>query len=127
MNQEQEKTAKVVQKITELRLKKGYSFENMADELQITPSAYRKIEVGITKLTVERLYKIAEVLKETVAKLLEAEETQFNQTNHDHATGYQYQQKIENFYQESKEVYEKLIASKDEQIALLKMNLGKSC
>jgi len=36
-----------------------------------------------------------------------------------------YQQKIENFYQENKEVYEKLIASKDEQIVFLKELLGK--
>jgi len=42
----------------------------------------------------------------------------FQQTNHDSATGYQ--QKIENFYQENKEVYEKLLQSKEEQIALLK-------
>ena len=36
------------------------------------------------------------------------------------------EQKIENFYQENKEVYEKLLQSKDEQIALLKQIVGKN-
>jgi len=36
-----------------------------------------------------------------------------------------YQQRIENFFQETKEVHEKLLQSKDEQIALLKSLLGK--
>ena len=117
---EKEKTAKVVQKIMALRLKKGYTYENMSDELGMTPAAYRKIEMGETKLSVERLFKIAEILNEKVSNLLETDATIFNQTNHDNATGNQYQQTIENFFQENKEVYEKLIASKDEQINLLK-------
>ena len=47
----------------------------------------------------------------------------FQQTNNETAIGYQ--QKILNVYQENKEVYEKLLQSKDEQIALLKSLLGK--
>lgn len=35
----------------------------MADELHITPAGYRKIETGETKLSLERLFKIAEILE----------------------------------------------------------------
>ena len=116
----EEKSLNVVRKISLVRLKKGYTFENMSDELEITPSAYRKIETGDTKLTVERLFKIAEILSENVSYFLDEAENVFNQTNNDNSTGNQYQQTIENFYHENKEVYEKLIASKDEHIQLLR-------
>ena len=124
VSMEKEKTANVIQKITTLRSKKGYTYENMAHELDITPASYRKIEIGETKLTVERLFKIAEILKESVSNLLEVDGNVFNQTNNENS-GNQYQQKIENFYHENKEVYEKLLKSKDEQIELLKSMVGK--
>jgi len=54
-------------------------------------------------------------------ELLEIDKEVFQQTNSESATGYQ--QKIENFYQENKEVYEKLLQSKEEQVGLLKKML----
>jgi transcriptional regulator with XRE-family HTH domain len=96
----------------------------MANELSITPAAYRKIEIGETKLTVERLFQISEILSCPLSDLLEIDNAVFQQTNSANATGYL--QQVANFYQENKEVYEKLIASKDEQIAFLKMLLEKN-
>jgi transcriptional regulator with XRE-family HTH domain len=119
-----EKITRVIKKITTERMKKGYTFDNMAYELSITPAAYRKIETGETKLTLERLFRIAEILCVSLSDLLEIGNDVFHQTNNETATGYQ--QKIENFYQENKEVYEKLLQCKEEQIALLKSMLGKS-
>jgi transcriptional regulator with XRE-family HTH domain len=117
------KIEQVISKIVSVRTKNGYTLENMAHELNITPAAYRKIETGETKLTVERLFCIADILKTPLSDFLEVGKDVFQQTNNENATGYQ--QKIENFYQENREVYEKLIAAKDEQIALLKDLVGK--
>ena len=119
-----QKIEQVINKIVSTRTKNGYTLENMAQELDITPAAYRKIETGETKLTVERLFCIAEILKVPLSELLEIGNDVFQQTNNENATGC-YQQKIENFYQESKYVYEKLLKSKDEQITLLKSLLEK--
>jgi transcriptional regulator with XRE-family HTH domain len=119
-----EKITQVIKKITAERMKKGYTFDNMAYELSITPAAYRKIETGETKLTLERLFRIAEILCVSLTDLLEIGNDVFQQTNKESATGYQ--QKIENFYQENKDVYEKLLQSKEEQIILLKSMLGKN-
>jgi len=116
---EQKKIEQIINKIISIRIKNGYTLENMAHELDITPAAYRKIETRETKLTVERLFCIAEILKAPLSDLLEIGSDVFQQTNNENATGC-YQQKIENFYQENKETYEKLIKSKDEQISLLK-------
>ena len=60
MEKERIKTADVVRKIILSRSKKGYTYENMANKLGITAASYRKIETGETKLTLERLFKIAE-------------------------------------------------------------------
>lgn len=114
---EQKKVEQLINKIISVRTKNGYTLENIAHDLDITPAAYRKIETGETKLTVERLFCIAEILKTPLSDLLEIENI-LQQTNNENATGYQ--QQIANFYQDNKEVYEKLIASKEEQIALLK-------
>ncbi|GHU71105.1 hypothetical protein FACS189413_12400 [Bacteroidia bacterium] len=95
----------------------------MANELSLTPAAYRKIETSETKLTIERLFQISDILATSVSDLLEIGNDVFQQTNNESAIGYQ--QKIENFYQENKEIYEKLIAAKDEQIEFLKLLLDK--
>jgi len=115
---ENNKIENLIKKIASVRLKKGFTYENMADELSITPAAYRKIETGETKLTVERLFRLAEIFEVSLLELLEIDKELFHQVNNENATGYQ--QKIEHFYQENKEVYERLLQSKDEQIALLK-------
>ena len=115
---EKEKIENIIKKISTIRTKKGYTYENLAHELSISAAAYRKIETGETKLTVERLFQIAEILDSPLTDLLEIGNDVFQQTNNENATGYQ--QKIENFYQENKEIYEKLLQSKDEQIVFLK-------
>ena len=120
---ETEKIEKVIKNITSARTKKGYTYENMAHELSITPAAYRKIETGETKLTIERLFRISEILNAPLPDLLEVANDLFQQTNTESSIGYQ--QKILNFYQDNKEVYEKLLQSKEEQITLLKSLLEK--
>lgn len=116
------KIENVIKKISEIRKKRGYSYENMADELFITPAAYRKIETGKTKLTIERLFRISEILDNPVANFLDINDDIFRQTNRENVTDYQ--QKIENFHQENKDVYEKLLQAKDKQIILLESMLN---
>ena len=70
---EKNKVENVIKKIALARSKKGFTYDNMADELSITPAAYRKIETGETKLTVERLFRISEILEITIGELLDIE------------------------------------------------------
>ena len=98
----------VIEKIKEIRKQKGYSHEYVAHELGISQVAYSKLEKNKTKLSVERLYKLAEILEVNVGELLDIKPTsQLNQTNKENSTGYQ--QQIENFYQDSKDQNEKII------------------
>lgn len=112
---------KVIEKINQQRTKRGYTYENMAHELNLTPAAYRKIETGETKLTVERLFKISNILDLPISDFLDLQTNKiYQQEFNDNSTNYQ---EFQNLYKDNKDVYEKLILAKDEQINLLKQML----
>ncbi|WP_288457855.1 helix-turn-helix transcriptional regulator [uncultured Chryseobacterium sp.] len=117
---------KIIEKIAQQRSKKGYTFENMAYELNITPAAYRKIETGETKLSVERLMKISEILNEDLSSLLDIDTK--NVFNNQSNEGNGYVEVINNDYKDIikdiKETYDKVIQSKDEQIKMLKEQIN---
>jgi len=97
----------VLTKIKEIRKQKGYSHEYLAHELDISQVAYSKLEKNETKLSVERLYKLAEILETPINEFLDTKTNSvFNQHNHDNSTGYQ---EVQNLYQENKEKTEKII------------------
>jgi transcriptional regulator with XRE-family HTH domain len=58
---------KIGYRIKKIRIGKEYTLANMAEELEMTPSAYRKIEQGITNPPTTRLIEIAKVLEVNVA------------------------------------------------------------
>lgn len=60
----------ILNQISVLRRSCGFSHEYIAHELNISQPAYSKIENGKTQLTVERLFKIAEILNVPVSELL---------------------------------------------------------
>jgi DNA-binding helix-turn-helix protein len=107
----------VINKIVQGRLRKGYSYENMAEELHISVPAYRKLEIGETKLSVQRLFQISVILEMPLTELLDID-NKCIMHNHCH-NDLVYQQKIEHFYQENKEITEQLIKAKDELILQL--------
>ena len=56
----------LIEKIKAIRVERGYSHEYMGYRLNISQVAYSKIEKGETKLSVDRLYKIAEILEVSI-------------------------------------------------------------
>ena len=116
----------VVKNIRTIRKHKGISHEAMAIDLGISQTAYTKMENEKTKLTVDRLQEIADILDVKISDFLEVEPQSFHQEIHDNdsVTAISHQQ-VEHLYQENREMYEKLLATKDEQIALLKSMLEK--
>lgn len=65
---------KVNIRIKEIRVKKGLSQENVAEELGIVHGTYNKIEKGNIVLTVDRLYLLAKIFKVSVVELLGEEQ-----------------------------------------------------
>lgn len=109
----------IIKKIAEIRTKKGFSYENMAHDLDLSASAYRKIETGETKLTVERLVDISKILETPLNDLLEVDsQKNFNQENKDSAQGFQGFN--DNIFNEYSEVTKKLLSAYEKQIEELK-------
>lgn len=54
---------------------RNYTQEYLAYKLNISQNAYSKIELGYTKITVERLFQIADVLELDVTDLINPTET----------------------------------------------------
>jgi transcriptional regulator with XRE-family HTH domain len=59
--------------IRDKREYRNYTQEYLAAKLEISQNAYSKIELGYTKITVERLFQIADVLGFSASELLDVE------------------------------------------------------
>lgn len=53
------------------RLMRNYSQEYMALQLKMSQNAYSKIEIGRTRITVETVFKIADILEVDIYTLLD--------------------------------------------------------
>jgi len=111
----------IITKIRNLRQAKGLSQTDVADRLNITRTAYHNIESGESYSWAKYFDELMDVLETTPKDFFsDIGQKTINQNNYKGAYGY-----VENLHQENKEVYEKLIKSKDEQISLLKSLLEK--
>ncbi|GEM_PF-287028 len=105
-------------RIKEMRKQKGMSQGAMAAELGVSQATYGKIEKNEAKLTLDKLDRIAEILNCSTTELL-GYESNGNSGKSDKDFAQQYQE-IKQLHQENKQVLEKLLESKDEQIEVLK-------
>lgn len=100
----------VLENIKRIRKQKGYSHQNMAHELDISQVGYSKLEKNDTRLSVERLYKIAEILETKVGDFLEVNPSNvYRQNNNDNST-FVGCQEVQNLYEDNKNKTAKIIA-----------------
>jgi transcriptional regulator with XRE-family HTH domain len=116
---------KITTRIKKLRLIKGYSHEYMASRLHISQAAYSKIENNQTKLSVERLFQVSEILEVSLADILDAVDFENSQ-----AKTKPMQQELSNLYQNFKDeirkveaLYAKLLDNKEVLISQLEENI----
>ena len=64
------KTKNVAGNIRKIREYRDYTQDYLAAKLKISQNAYSKIELGYSKLTVDRLFQIAQILEVEVNHLL---------------------------------------------------------
>ncbi len=113
----------VLNRIQEIRKRKGYSLENMSDELQISHSAYHKLENNQSRLTVERLIEIAKVFNISISELFDEDSIRvYNQNNNRDSTVIAHQE-FENFNQEDKEMTKKYTEKLEDEIQYLKSEI----
>ncbi len=90
--------------IKRLRKAQGRSQADMAEALHIALKTYQNIEGGVTRIDIDRLGQIAEVLKTTPADLMGNGRTK---------------EDVDRFINEEKELYHKIIHDKEAYIAQL--------
>lgn len=56
--------------IRKIREQKNYTQDYLAMKLSISQNAYSKLELGYSKLSVDRLFQIAEILEVEVVQLI---------------------------------------------------------
>jgi transcriptional regulator with XRE-family HTH domain len=102
------------EKIRMIRELRGWSQENIAAKLGIAQNSYSKIETNQTKLSAEMMSKIADVLEVSPLDIITNQPAIINfQPNQGTQQSFGY---IENYINSQKEVYEKMLAAKDEEI-----------
>ncbi len=114
----------VISRIQDVRKQKGYSLEYMAEELQISHSAYYKLENNQSRLTVDRLIEISKILNIALSTLFDEAITHiYNQNNNVKDSTIIAKQEFENFNQKDKELTEKYTRKLEEEIEYLKSEI----
>jgi len=109
----------IINRIFETRKKRGYSLEYMGNEIGVSESAYRKMEKGEVRLTLENFIKIAKTLKVSEAELLscalplETADKNRKSENSEPLPG------IESYQKENKEITIRLIDCLEKQVLYL--------
>ncbi|MFY8138214.1 MAG: helix-turn-helix domain-containing protein [Flavobacteriales bacterium] len=62
-------------RIRNLRSKQGMSQEFVASKIGISQNAYSRIELGLAKLSIERMLKISEILQVSPIELMQEQES----------------------------------------------------
>jgi transcriptional regulator with XRE-family HTH domain len=70
------KVRAVATNIRNKREELNYTQEYLAAKLNISQNAYSKIELGYTKITVERLFQIADILETNLTDLISTEKAE---------------------------------------------------
>jgi transcriptional regulator with XRE-family HTH domain len=118
--------SQVVTKIKRLRHEKGFSQLQMAELLNMEKSVYARLETGKTYSWAKHLEELLTIFEINAEKFFEDIGSNVVINNKDCPYGGNNSFNVQNLYAENREVYEKLLAAKDEQIALLKNLLEKS-
>jgi len=111
------------EKIRLIREMRGFSQENVAAKLGIAQNAYSRIELNQTKLESTMLVKIADVLGVSPMDILSSQPAIINlQSNKGTQQSFGY---VENVISGQKELYEKMIEGKEEEIKRLNVIVEK--
>jgi transcriptional regulator with XRE-family HTH domain len=120
----------IVTRIRKLRKEKGFTQPQMAEKLNIDQSAYARLEQGETNSWAKYFEDLLHIFEITPEKFFEGIETKVVINNHNECT-YSGNSNVEHQHSENQELYEKLMEQyekrqkdKDEQITLLKEEIG---
>lgn len=116
---------KVGDKIRKIRELKNYSQCYMADCLNISQKTYSRIENDEMSPTVELLYKVSEILEVRFETILNLNTQNILNNSPQHQTGDEFNACNATEVRFVKELYERLIKSKDDLISELQSEINR--
>lgn len=109
---------KIGERVKNIREQRNYSQQYVASKLGVSQKAYSKIETGETKLSVDNLMKLSEILETTINDLLDTVgNAVYNNLGTHNGEGVVIHKTTTD---KINELYEKIIKAKDEEIQRLK-------
>lgn len=106
-----------IENIKKIRELKNISREEFADQLDISLSGYSKLERGEVELTVTKMFRIAELLEVSASQILNFDASQiFNVSNNQIVNGVEVKEQINNYQDEYKDKYIKLLEAEVERL-----------
>jgi transcriptional regulator with XRE-family HTH domain len=122
MGNSSEIVQKIMYKIRSIRKEKGYSNEAMAMDLDISTSAYNKLERLESQISLERFIQIREILNIPYSEFFDcASKNVYKQDLKDSSIGHY---EVQTLNQENRETTKKLIETLEQEITILKEELG---
>lgn len=106
-----------IRKIREL---KGFSQQNLADEIKVDQKTISRIEKGEISPKFEMLVSISKVLSVNISQILSFNESLIFNNYNQYQQGGNYNAYINTEIEKVEELYKQLLKEKDEVIALLK-------
>jgi transcriptional regulator with XRE-family HTH domain len=111
--------------IKRIREIKRLTQEGVAKSLGMSVTAYGNIERGDADLNFKKLAEIAEALEVDEMEIVNYGNEIYNLNIHDHGIGVGVNRGTHNIYQVDKELFEKMLKDKDDEIAFLRGLVGK--
>ena len=112
-----------VENIKKFRELKNLTRDEVADKLEMSLSGYSKLERGEVELSLTKLYRIADILEVSVSQILNFDASQiFNVSNNQIVNGVEVKEQVNNYHDEYKEKYIKMLEAEVER---LKTEKGK--
>lgn len=110
-------------KIKKIREQSGLTQQDVADKLCIHLKTWQKIENGITRLDLDRLHQIAEILETTVEDLINVEDSVYINAIKDNDVGFNNSSvTINHKSKEELDIYQMLLVEKDKVATLSSEN-----
>ena len=114
---------KIIENIKKFRELKNLTRDEVAEKLEMSLSGYSKLERGDVELTVNKLYRISEILEVQVSQILNFDASQiFNVSNNQVVNGVEIKEQHHHYPDEYKDKYIQLLEAEVERLKKLEGN-----
>ena len=114
---------KIIENIKKFRELKNLTRDEVAEKLEMSLSGYSKLERGDVELTVNKLYRILEILEVQVSQILNFDASQiFNVSNNQVVNGVEIKEQHHHYKDEYKDKYIQLLEAEVERLKKLEGN-----